>query len=504
MPPEIKKPLSKRKPFRLLCLMAPEEIAGFRQYLEAAVFSGHPDRQLQQFFDRCAALNVWTREIDRDGFLVESGLDMSNNTFDKLVSRLYQNLISYAAMLGLMAAPSQMLPLAMGYLSKRDISAEEIDKKIAESRRLLDKTPRNARYFQASLDLHLVRANAAQSRTENPDTRRLHLLHDDLDALYYIQKLRFLCASINEQHVFRNPWTQEGQAELLQWLERSYERMPLLAQTYFHAFHVLRGAASPYHFEAFRRLLTEWEKAKGEDSEITDLYGYLFNYFSIRYNNGEEAVLPRIDQLFEDLLARGAILQQGRIAPEYFKNVINVKCRLGNPEGARKVFHTYGRRLTDAQDGAALTYNDVCIRFYERQFETVRKRIEALLEAPEGTKTDIYYGLDLRCLLLKTYFQLLARVDLEAWDEIDDRLHGLLRAFRGYIERKQIPQMARVRFENFRKAIHRLYTLYYAQEGAHVDERSREELLLDFRSSSNLPDKGWFIAQVAEDGRRHA
>lgn len=496
MSAENKKPLLKRKPFRILALLPEVELDQFEHFLIGSMPGKTSDSLLVNFFRHCRELRVWEEEISRASFLDQSGLSMSNSFFDKLISMLYQQLLNFAGVMGLQQNPSQILPFALDYFSQRSMPSDEVEKKASEGHRILRKTIPNAGYFKVSLDLHLTVARASQSRTEKPVSRGLHMLHDDLDAYYFIQKLRFLCASLNEKEVFQNTWKQQNETELMQWLDKAYIRMPDLARTYYHVYYILKGAGDENHFGAFRQLLEQWESDYGNDTEITDLYAHLLNYYSIKYNDGDLNSLPQIDQIFEDLLSRGTILEGGQIMPEHFKNVISVKCRLGKPKEARRTFMQYSECLTDGQDGAALIYNDICIAFYEGRFDYVRKAIEPLLEAPNATKTDMYYGLDLRCLLLKNYYRLLTIHDFTFWDTIEERLRGLLRSFRGYIIRKDISQMSKVRFENFRKALSRLYLLEFTQTSREEQAKGREKLLIEFRSSSNLPDKVWFIAQV--------
>lgn len=479
-------------------ILEPEEIEQFHSYLNASLFRTRSELQLKEFFAHCRHLEVWNTELDRENFLKKSDLEMSNNTFDKQISKIYNLLMEFAGLKGLLQQPVDLYPYALKFLAGKSVDPQEIDKKVAESHQKLKNTLQNADFFRISLDLRLALATVSQGRTEKPADRGLSLLHSDLDAYYFIQKLRFLCASRNEQYVFGHQWAPEAKAELQGWLESSYDLMPDLGRSYYHAWMILCGNDDPVHFEKFRALLAQWESSQVENPETTDLYGYLLNYFSLRLNNGDLEVLPLLENLFDDLIRRGTILEDGKISPEYFKNVIAVKCRLGKTEAARTFFAQFGSRLTRTQEGTALRYNEVYISFHEGRYGEVQISLEALIEAQEAGKVDQYYGLDLRCLLLKTYYSSLSLLDLRAWDEAEEKLLGLLRSFRGYIDRKDISLMSKIRFENFRKAVHRLYQLYYALSESEDPEAGRRELLIDFNSSSNLPDKGWFISQVQD------
>ncbi len=496
MDTESSKSLWKRKPFRILRLMESKEIDLFEVFLSASLFKSGSDNQLQVFFGHCRKMGIWNTEIGRDEFLEKRGLKMSNNTFDKLISRLYNRLIDYAGIHGLLKQPAELYPYALKYFKERAISPEEIEKKMSECRRMLKNQFPNADHYRISLDLRLELATASQARAEKPSDRGLDMLHLDLDDYYITQKLRFLCASSNEQLVYGHRWEPPAKNELLQWMKSSFDTMPNLAKAYFHAYMILNSENETFHFHKFRDLLTTWGTDYVEEVEITDLYGYLLNYFTIRLNNGDLSTLTKINELFTDLLGWGTLLENGRISPDYFHNVIAIKCRLGKVDEARAFMADFASRLTRTQDNTAIGYNEIFIAFYEGRYNEVRKKAEAMMELSDTNKADQYYGLNLRCLLLKTYFSSLGELDLAAWDEAEEKFQGLLRSFRGYIERKDISRMSKVRFENFRKAVHRLYHVHYALPETEDFSAVKKELLQDFNSSSNLPDKGWFIAQV--------
>lgn len=490
------KPLWKRKPFRILRLMEPVEIDLFKNYLSASLFSSGSDLQLQGFFEHCKKMEIWNTEMGRMDFLEISGQKMSNNTFDKLISRLYNRLIDYAGIQGLLKQPPQLYPYALKYFKERAIGPEEIDKKISECRRMLKNDFPNADHYRISLDLRLELATASQARAEKPSDRGFDMLHLDLDDYYIIQKLRFLCASSNEQLVYGHRWEPPAKNELMQWIKCSFDTMPNLAKAYFHAYMVLNAENETFHFQQFRDLLATWGRDYVQEVEIVDLYGYLHNYFTTRLNNGDLSTLDKINELFNDLLAWGILLEDGRISPDYFHNVIAIKCRLGKVEEARIFMTDFASKLTRTHDDTAIGYNEIFIAFHEGRHDVVREKAEAMIELSDTNKADQYYGLNLRCLLLKTYFNELGVLDLAAWDETEEKFRGLLRSFRGYIERKDISRMSKVRYENFRKAVQRLYHVHYTLPDTEDFSAAKKELLQDFSSSSNLPDKGWFVAQV--------
>ena len=499
----VKKPLWRRKPFRILQVLPPNEIELFSQFLETPFFNPKPDHDLIAFFHHCRSCNVWDSDLDRSLFLQISGLELDNIKFDKLVSRLNNQLTTFLGMRQCLKKVGYAFPHALSHLSDLQFPTEELEKKHKEYKRALEKglkavgEIKNANYHRIRLDMNLVLANGSQSRMERPGTRGLHLLHQHLDAYFFIQKLRFLCASINEQTVFNHYWEAGGEDHLMAWFKYNYDSMPDLAKIYFHAYNVLRGIGDACDIRSFRSLLAKWEEDNGLHQETVDLNGYLLNYFFMQLNSGDLDALPQINYLYDDLLANGTLLDNQKIAPEHFKNVITIKCRLGLVEEARAFFSTYSGALEDTVEGAAIRYNEAYLLYYEQSYPEAEDILKEMAENPGKTKADHYYGLDIRCLLLKSYYTSLEFRDLKEWDQADQELQKMFRSFHGYIQRKEVANMSRVRFENFRKALEKLYGLKYGNAELDSKKIEREELWLEFKSSSNLPDKGWFISQVS-------
>jgi hypothetical protein len=491
--------LRKRKPFRLLAKMDKTEIDQFRHFLESPLIHPKPDKKLIAFFDQCLKVRLWHADLDKPGFEKATRLVLTDNAFDKMVSKLYDQLTTYVGLVEYLEATPQHAQFALKYYEKKNLEGVEISKKVKEGKRELTHLVQNETYYHMTLMLELESAEKSASRTQTPDQRGFSGLHAHLDSYYFILKLRFLCASANEQRIFGDTGKESDDGLLLQWLQASYQEMPALAKVYYHAFHILKGIDAQKHTDEFRRRLTVWEAENpgSEAHDIRDLKGYLLNYYLRKLNAGELEVLPQVHHFYLEALHQGSILEDGKLSPEHFKNILLMHCRMNLIAEARTFFLQYKDRLTDQQNGTAIDYFEAVLEFNEKKYEAVIPKVEALIDTKGAIKADLYYGLDFRCLLLKAYIECLAFADLKQWDRVDEKLLGLLHAFPAYIARKNLPRTTQVRFDNFRKSIQRLYAIAYDSP---PNERlaKMEELLRDLRSSSNLPDKGWFIQKAVD------
>jgi hypothetical protein len=498
MEDQSQKNLRRRKPFRLLSKMGKNEVAQFRVFLDS-LQNPKPDQKLIEFFDHCSRIQLWERDIDKATFQKATGLELKDNAFDKLVSKLYNQLTVYAALVEFSETSSQHAQFSIRFYEKRGLEQEEIGKMVKESKRELSSAVKNEDYFRTMLELEIESAEHSKSRTQSPEERGLVGLHTCIDSYYFILKLRFLCASANEQRIFGNA-TTEGMNELgLDWLCIMYPVMPTLAKVYFHAFHILSGVDDEEHLEAFRAQMECWEAESIEtnDGKFEELNGYLLNYYIRKMNFNEVEALPRVHQFYQEGLRKGWLLDAGKLSPEHFKNILKIQCRMNLVSEARTFFEQFKFQLTDNQGGAVLEFTDAVLVFNERKFKEVIFKLETLIGSKGSIKADQFYGLDLRCLLLKAYYEFLGKANAQEWDEVDDKLRGLLHAFPSYIARKNLPRTTQLRFDNFRNAMNRIYTIAF-DTGEKQRVAKMKELLLDLRSSSNLPDKVWFIQKAME------
>jgi hypothetical protein len=498
MEDQSQKILRKRKPFRLLGNMGKTEIAHFRNFLESSFTNPKPDRKLIQFFDHCQQVNLWDRDIDKKAFEKSTGLELADNAFDKLVSKLYNQLTVFAGVMEFLESTPQHAQFAVRYYEKKGIASEEIGKKVKEGKRELSGAVQDEAYFRMMLELELESAEHSISRTQSSaEERGLLTMHRNLDSYYFILKLRLLCASANEQRIFGDAASEMLGPEMLQWLQSMYPAMPTLARVYYHAFCILCGMDDASHIQAFGIEIRAWE-AQAQDSsstEFVELNSYLLNYYVRKLNSSDSDAVTQAHHFYMEGIRKGWLLENGKLNHEHFKNILTIKCRLQMVSNARAFFEKYKNALIDNLGGAVVEYTEAILEFSEKRYTEVIPKLEFLIESNRSIKTDQYYGLGMRCLLLKTYYEFLGVAGPQAWDLADEKLRSLLHAFPAYIARKNLPRTKQVRFDNFRNTMHRLYNLSYDLPD---QERSvkMKELLLDLRSSSNLPDKGWFIQKA--------
>ncbi|MFN8397624.1 MAG: hypothetical protein U0176_23595 [Bacteroidia bacterium] len=496
-----------RKPFVLLSTMDRREIKEFRQHLRHPRGETGPDEKLYDFFERCHKVEVWNSTMDKEAFQRAVRMTWKDSEFDRRVSELHKELENFLVYQELEKDKALWNLIVMrGYVT-RPLGSDPIERRFNQAYGIIESLPKDDRYHKYLLDATLLKALSIASRSNTSEENGFADLHLRLDQFYFIQKLRFMCATATEEGIRKNVEPTIIPEPLAMWLQDSYDHMPIVAKGYFHAYHLIIESDEIDHGVALLELLNEWSQDPGNSSTavpaiVADLYSYLQNHYVRRLNLGILEVLPQIRFLYEERIRLGLLFINGKLSPENFKNIISTYCKLGEVQNARDFFNKYLPLLTDDLDGAAEAYNKAIIRLHERKYAMALNRLEELGEAPGPIRDDPHYGLDIRCNLAKGYFEYMLVSDAHIRKELELKLEKILHAFPDFIRRRDVTVLRQRRFENFREAMRDLSAIEAKLEGKERTQKLKE-LLNEFRSSSNLPDKGWFI-QMAEALMSHA
>ena len=110
------------------------------------------------------------------------------------------------------------------------------------------------------------------------------------------------------------------------------------------------------------------------------------------------------------------------LSPWHYKNIVVIGLRAKDSDWVKGFIQSYKRYLPENDRVNAYTYNLAKFHFYERNFSKVIQ----LLSSVEYN--DIFYNLDSKSMLMKTYYEL---------DEIEP-LYSLMDSFRIFLRRKKL------------------------------------------------------------------
>ena len=186
---------------------------------------------------------------------------------------------------------------------------------------------------------------------------------------------------------------------------------------------IIRSLTEPDNETVFDELKSEVPLLTGRlsSAELSDLYQYLLNYCIRRINAGRLVFQNELLTVYQKALKHGALFSNGNISQWDFKNVVTIALRTSNLDYAREFIHGHKQFLPLSQRTNALAYNLANLHFYERNFRA------AISQLQKVDLDDVFYRLDARSILLKSYYEL----------DDSDALFYHAAAFRSFLNRNR-------------------------------------------------------------------
>jgi hypothetical protein len=304
----------------------------------------------------------------------------------------------------------------------------------------------------------------------------LQKLVDNLDTYYLHLKLKYTCEAVNRSSILAEQYQLFLKEEILQKLEEGmFADVPVI-QAYHKVLMTLTENEQEEHYYALKDLLAQ-EHTKLPLSETKVLYAYAQNYCIRKINTGRSNYLRELFELYNRLLEDGIIFTADKLSQWDFKNIVSVGLRLDELEWTEQCISKYKGRLPENQRENALQYNLANLNFFKQQYGKVAR----ILQTVEFT--DIFYNLDSRSLLLKTYYELREY----------DALFSFSDTFSNYLRRnKQISAYQKTVYMNLVKFITRLARVKLRD--GQISARLKE----DIETSREVADATWLKSKVLE------
>jgi len=209
-------------------------------------------------------------------------------------------------------------------------------------------------------------------------------------------------------------------------------------------------------------------------AEVRDMYAFAQNYCIKQINSGNGDFLRKLFELNKTLLATGLIFESGYLSPHDFKNIVTVSLRVNEFDFAHDFIQTKktGSTLPSARMPIPLAWPGTT--------SSARSMIKPL-NTVQVEFTDVYYHLDAKSLLLKTYYEL----------NEEDALYSLFDAFKIYLRRnKLISEYQRDVYSNLISFTRRLVT---ARHGStRVTPRNWKRIL----EPNKVADINWLLTRL--------
>lgn len=222
--------------------------------------------------------------------------------------------------------------------------------------------------------------------------------------------------------------------------------------------------------ESYRRLRQLLDQHSPRETWTHDLLHGALNYCYRQLNQGNDDFLPELQHWYGRMLTEGLLLVRGLLPPAQLKNAVTIGIRARAFAWATDLLECYGG------EGTAADHCRGMLAYHQGDHLPAQKCFHRVLADPQ----DLFFGLDARVYLLRSYFETLDGRALESYGN----------AFRVFLQRHdELDAARRRRYRTFVRLLRKLYHI-----PAH-DHPKRERLRKEVERMPHFPVRNWFLEQ---------
>ena len=335
---------------------------------------------------------------------------------------------------------------------------------------------RNAYFYFKQFQIEREYNNHLEKRLERSNEINIKKTIDNLDAFYLINKLKYYCEILNYKNVVALDYDMLFIDEIVQHIKsNNYDNIPAIL-IYFNILITLTDSRNEAYYFDLKNLLT-LHASEFDDDEARVMYGFAQNYCIKKVNTGVRKFLNELFELYQIVLDKKVIFTQDQLSPWDYKNIVAIGLRLNESAWVEHFIKTYKSKIADEYRENAYIYNMAKLQFHNKNFSQVIK----LLQKVEYK--DVFYGLDSRATLLKTYYEA---------DAIT-ALYSLIDSSRIFIRRnKLISNNHRINYLNFINYLKKLTKLFPD------DKRKLAKIKQEIKDVKDIADINWLLEKIEE------
>lgn len=310
-------------------------------------------------------------------------------------------------------------------------------------------------------------------------TKQVNLEQVDkmLDCFYLSQKLKNYCNVLNYKNVLNLEIQQLISDEIFSLIfeNENLQAIPAIG-IYFKIACTLVYPDEESYLEELVELLDKHGHVFPV-LELRDMYIFAQNYCIKKINNGKQNYFEKLFRIYQVILQKDIIYMNGQLLPWDYKNIVSLGLRLKEFDYIEEFIQAQNRFLPIDFQSNALIYNKANLHFHKKDYQQV---VELLREVKYQ---DLYYELDGRWLLVKTYFE------LDEWDA----MNSLLESFRLYLIRNKLLSKRNQRqYLNLVKFSKKLIRLSFR------DDKSIRKLQSQIIESKEVAERKWLLEKIGE------
>ena len=347
-----------------------------------------------------------------------------------------------------------------------------------QARKKLDAIPhRDGEYYLQLYRLEALQNNFLELQNQRTTEKNLLQTVDALDAFYLINKLNYLAAILHYKKFLSMEGEVKFATEILDHLKKSdYTHIPALNIQYKIVQSLIEPDDEQYFTDLKALLAAHYTLFPVQQAR--NLYAFAINFCIRKINGGRLDYVPQLLAIYKQMLQTGLMLDnEGLLSQFDYKNIVSVALRAGDANWAEKFINDYKNKLPKADRQNAYTFNLAKLYFAKRKFDKVLPLLQDVVY------NDIFYQLDSKTTLMKTYYELGEYLPMMALKE----------SFRILLRRKKlINAQNRINYTNFMRFAMQIYR---------VDVKDTKKLATiskAINTSTNVADKGWLLEKLGE------
>lgn len=328
---------------------------------------------------------------------------------------------------------------------------------------------------------HQFQLNAQQNiHLENKQLRttekNLQQTIENLDVFYLIEKLRYSAAVLHYKKFLTLKDENVFFAEIMQHLAQNpYPEIPII-NIYYLIVLTLIEPENETHFQSLKTAM--WKHAKLFPIHTNkEFYAFALNYCIRKINAGQTGFQQEIFALYKEALKTDLLLENNELSPWDFKNIVTIALRNKEFSWTQKFIENYKTKISKTERENAYTFNLARYYFAVKQYDKVLQLLQNVVY------DDVFYLLDSKTTLLKTYYEL---DEASAFYSLKDSFRVLLR------RKKLISEHSRVNYLNFLQLISKLFR---ANPRHKIQIAELQQLI---NETPNAADRSWIEEKMRE------
>ena len=362
------------------------------------------------------------------------------------------------------------------------MNERKLDKHVPEQlslafRKQKEASQHDALYYHTTFLLQQQRNLHLENKDQRSVEKNLQDVADSLDTYYFYQKLKYTAAMLHYKNFLSVEADTPLLPDILKLLDADRYQAPGI-QIYRRIILSFTDAENHEHYKVLKKLITVHSTLFPIDEQKA-MFVFAMNYSINRINYGKSEYLNEVFELYKYALDKNLLLEDEQLSQWDYKNITTVALRLKQYKWAEQFIQGYKTQLPKTDRSNAYTFNMARYYFATRKYERVLQLLQ------DVKYSDIFYQLDSKTTLLKTYYE------LGEWQP----LYSLKDSFRVMLRRKKmISPLQQQNYMNLLKLSMKLFKVDVKNKAALNAIKTKIE------TTQNVADKTWLLEKLQELG----